>query len=86
VEEETLVVQQGMERVLVIVCELLWAIVIKSDCKRSANKSNHPIQNQLLLVTEPRSRDSVLTLKMGAVMFSKMSVIFCLTLRLHIPP
>jgi hypothetical protein len=30
--------------------------VIKSNC---ASKSNHPIQNPLLLVTEPRTRDNV---------------------------
>jgi hypothetical protein len=28
-------------------------IVIKSDCKRGVNKSNHPVQNPLFLVTEP---------------------------------
>jgi hypothetical protein len=39
----------------------LWAvvIVIKSTCNRTANKSNQPIQNPLLLVTEPRTRDNM---------------------------
>jgi hypothetical protein len=35
--------------------------VNKIDCNSSANKSNHPIQNPLLLVTKPRTRDSTLT-------------------------
>jgi hypothetical protein len=35
-------------------------IVVKSNCNISANKSNHPIQNKLLLlVTEPQTRDSI---------------------------
>jgi hypothetical protein len=42
-------------------------IVIKSDCKRSINKSNHPLQNPLLLVTEPRTRDSTLVIKIQFV-------------------
>jgi hypothetical protein len=34
-------------------------IVIKSDCKKGVSKSNHPIKNPLLLVTKPRTRDSI---------------------------
>jgi hypothetical protein len=34
-------------------------IVIKSDCKVGVNKSNHPIQNPLLFVTEPRTLDNI---------------------------
>jgi hypothetical protein len=34
--------------------------MIDYNCNRSANESNHPIQNPLLLVTEPRTRDSIL--------------------------
>jgi hypothetical protein len=51
-------------RFIVSCCEL---IVIKSDCKRSVNKSNHPIQNPLLLVTEPQTRDSMLAIKIEFV-------------------
>jgi hypothetical protein len=32
-------------------------ILNKSNCDRSANKSNHSIQNPLLFVTESRTRD-----------------------------
>jgi hypothetical protein len=52
-----------MEHILVI-CEVgrlaiaLKLIVIKRDCER-INKFNHPIQNPLLFVTEPRTRDSI---------------------------
>jgi hypothetical protein len=31
-----------------------------SDCKENVNKSNHPIQNPLLLVTEPGTRENTL--------------------------
>jgi hypothetical protein len=41
-------------------------IVIKSNCKRSANKSSHQIQNPLLIVTEPQTRDNTL-LKLNSV-------------------
>jgi hypothetical protein len=34
-------------------------IVIKSNCNRRAHKSNHPIQNPLLLVTESRSHNNM---------------------------
>jgi hypothetical protein len=34
-------------------------IVIKFNCYRSANKSNHPIQIPLLLVTKTRTRDKI---------------------------
>jgi hypothetical protein len=33
--------------------------------KEGVNKSNHPIQSPLLLVTEPRTRDNMLTDKHG---------------------
>jgi hypothetical protein len=39
--------------------ERLSVIAIKSNCNISANKSTHPIQIPLL-VTEPRTRDSIL--------------------------
>jgi hypothetical protein len=55
--------RQGLERVLD--SHWLWAvivIVIKHNCNRSANKSNHPTQNPLLLVTEPRTRDNIFTI------------------------
>jgi hypothetical protein len=59
VEEKTLVVHEGMEPVLD--SHRLWAVVnlIKGNCNRSANKSNHPFQIPLLLVMEPRTRDSM---------------------------
>jgi hypothetical protein len=47
-----------------VICEVgrltltLQLIVITRDCKEDVNKSNHPIQNPLLLVTEPRTRDN----------------------------
>jgi hypothetical protein len=31
------------------------------NCKNNANKSNHPFQNRLLLITEPRTRDNIVT-------------------------
>jgi hypothetical protein len=31
----------------------LWAAIIDFNCNRSVNKSNHPVQNPLLLVTQP---------------------------------
>jgi hypothetical protein len=34
--------------------------MITSDCKEGANKSNHPIQNPLLLVIQPYTRDNIL--------------------------
>jgi hypothetical protein len=34
-------------------------VAIKSDCNDSANKSNRPIQNPLLFVTEPVIRDNI---------------------------
>jgi hypothetical protein len=39
----------------------LWAVMVvtKYDCNKSANKSNHPIQNPLLLVTERWTLDSI---------------------------
>jgi hypothetical protein len=40
--------------------ELLYLIVIKSGYNNSANKSNQPIQNPLLLVTEPRTRGNTM--------------------------
>jgi hypothetical protein len=54
-----LVVQEGMERVLV--SHRLWAvvIVIKSNFSKSGNKSSHPVQN-MLFVTEPRTRDNII--------------------------
>jgi hypothetical protein len=51
-EEMTLVVQQGMERV--VSSHWLWAVIIGCNCNRSANKSNHQIQNLLLFVTQSR--------------------------------
>jgi hypothetical protein len=51
-----------MERV----CDMhwLWAVIIncnyKRDCSRRANKSNHPIQTPLLLLTESRTRDTTI--------------------------
>jgi hypothetical protein len=36
-------------------------IVIKSNCNRNANKSNHPLQNPLLLVMETLTRDNIFT-------------------------
>jgi hypothetical protein len=50
VEDTTHVVQLEMERVLS--SHWLWADKIGCNCNRSANKSNHPIQNSLLLVTQ----------------------------------
>jgi hypothetical protein len=44
-----------MERVLD--SHRLSAVI--SDCNRSANKTNHPIQNPLLFVTEHRTRDVI---------------------------
>jgi hypothetical protein len=35
---------------------LLW---LREIVKEGVNKSNHPIQNPLLLVTEPRTRDNI---------------------------
>jgi hypothetical protein len=35
-------------------------VVIKCNCTSSTNKSNHPIQNPLLFVTERRTRDNIL--------------------------
>jgi hypothetical protein len=63
-----------MERVLVI-CEVgrlataLYLIVNKRDSNRSVNKSNHPIQNPLLLVTEPRTRDNILLSKWFTLLY-----------------
>jgi hypothetical protein len=37
-----------------------WAVVIVNNCNRSTNKSNHPIQNPLL-VTESRKRENILS-------------------------
>jgi hypothetical protein len=57
VEEKTHVVQEETERALG--SHRLWAVIsdcIKCDCNSSANKSNHPIPNPLLLVTEPEIR------------------------------
>jgi hypothetical protein len=34
-----------------------WAVIIGCNCNSNVNKSNHPIQNPLLLVTEPRTRE-----------------------------
>jgi hypothetical protein len=34
-------------------------IIIKSNFNRNANKSNHPFQNPLLFVTEPRTSDNI---------------------------
>jgi hypothetical protein len=34
-------------------------MVIESNCNKSANKSNHPIQNPLLLVTDLWTRDNI---------------------------
>jgi hypothetical protein len=36
-------------------------IAIKSDCKECVNKSSHPVQNPLLFVTEPRTRENIIT-------------------------
>jgi hypothetical protein len=42
----------------IVICRnSLWVRVI---VKQGVNKSSHPIQNPLLLVTEPRTRDSTL--------------------------
>jgi hypothetical protein len=38
---------------------LIWAVIIGCNCNRSANKSNQTIQNPLLFVTEPRTRDNI---------------------------
>jgi hypothetical protein len=37
----------------------LWAVIIGYNCNTSTNKSNHPIKNALLFVTEPRTRDNI---------------------------
>jgi hypothetical protein len=55
VEEKTLVVQEGMERALG--SHRLWTVIY--DCNISANKSNQPIHNLLLFVTEPRTSDYI---------------------------
>jgi hypothetical protein len=41
-----------MERVLG--SHWLWVVIIDCNCNRSTNKSSHPIQNPLLLVTQIR--------------------------------
>jgi hypothetical protein len=43
----------GNHRLLAIV--ILLRVIVED----AINKSNHPIKNPLLLVTEPRTRDSV---------------------------
>jgi hypothetical protein len=55
VEEKTLEVQSGVERVLG--SHWLWPVVIGCNCKKGVNKFSHRIQNSLLLVTEPLTRD-----------------------------
>jgi hypothetical protein len=58
VEEKSLIAQQGMERVSD--SHWLWAVIIDRNWNRSVNKSNQPIQNPLLLVTEPRTRVKII--------------------------
>jgi hypothetical protein len=50
----------------------LWAVTIDCNSNRSTNKSNHPIQNPLLFVTEPRTRDNIIdnyTFRRGLIIF-----------------
>jgi hypothetical protein len=44
------------EDVLWVIVNWLWLRVI---LKEGVNKSNHPIQNSLLLVMEPETRDNI---------------------------
>jgi hypothetical protein len=49
-----------MERVLG--SHLLWTVVVdwlRETVKEGVGKSNHPIENPLLLVTEPQTRDNI---------------------------
>jgi hypothetical protein len=61
--------ENDMGRVLMI-CEVdrltiaLQLIAIKREIvKEGVNKSNHPIQNPLLLVTELRTRENIISLR-----------------------
>jgi hypothetical protein len=52
-----------MERILgrrLIVSSCNW-FGLRVIVREAISKSNHPVQNPLLLVTEPRTRDTVLT-------------------------
>jgi hypothetical protein len=51
VQEKTLVVQQGMKRV--VDSHWLWAVIIDCNCKEVPINSNLRIQNPLLFVTQP---------------------------------
>jgi hypothetical protein len=43
-------------------CKSVILLVIKSDCNRIANKSDHPIQIPLLLVSKSWTRGNIITL------------------------
>jgi hypothetical protein len=58
-----------MERVLA--SHWFWAVIIDLNCNRSANKFKYPIQNPLLLVTEPRTPDSIVSLTVMAWSLAK---------------
>jgi hypothetical protein len=59
VEGKTLVVQEETKRALGShrLCAVKSACKWKCNCNSSVNKSNRPIQNPLLFVTEPLKRD-----------------------------
>jgi hypothetical protein len=58
VEEKTLVIQQGMERV--VDSHWLWAVITDCNCKELLINFNHRIQNPLLLVTPTPIRDNMI--------------------------
>jgi hypothetical protein len=44
------------KKLIVSSCDLLW---LREIVQEGVDKFNHPIQNQLLLATEPRTRDNI---------------------------
>jgi hypothetical protein len=74
-EKKTFVVQSGMERVLD--SNWLWASIIDYNYNRSANKSNQPIQNPFLFVTQTPNTWHYQNLEKGNRAYKKIRNVYC---------